>query len=145
MDIGEVARQSGLAVSTLRYYEERGLITSTGRRGLRRQFDNRVVERLALISLGQAGGFSLNEIKEMLGANGAPAVDRSRLLAKADEIDLTIGRLAAVRDNLRHTALCSAPDHMSCPSFKRLLAAAVAQRVAAAGPTPTSPSSPGLS
>jgi len=144
VDIGEVARKTGLAVSTLRYYEERGLITSTGRRGLRRQFDNRVVERLALIALGQAGGFSLDEIKEMLGADSAPAVDRSRLLAKADEIDVTIDRLAAVRDNLRHTALCSAPDHMSCPSFKQLLAAAVAQRASATGPIPIGRVNPGF-
>ena len=39
LDIGEVAKQAGLPPSTLRYYEEKGLIRSVGRRGLRRAFD----------------------------------------------------------------------------------------------------------
>ena len=54
MDINEVARASGVPASTLRYYEEKGLIASVGRRGLRRTFEPRVVERLALIALGRA-------------------------------------------------------------------------------------------
>ena len=49
MDIAEVARRSGLPASTLRYYEERGLISSVGRQGLRRLFHPTVLERLALI------------------------------------------------------------------------------------------------
>ena len=39
LDIADVAKRSGLPASTLRYYEERGLITPIGRRGLRRLFD----------------------------------------------------------------------------------------------------------
>ena len=39
MDIAEVARRSGVAASTLRFYEEKGLIASIGRQGLRRRFD----------------------------------------------------------------------------------------------------------
>mgnify|MGYP001964731658 CR=1 FL=1 len=62
MDIAEVAAQAGVPASTLRYYEEKGLITSIGRSGLRRVFDSGVVERLALIALGRAAGFSLDEI-----------------------------------------------------------------------------------
>ena len=50
LDIGEVARQSGVPASTLRYYEEKGLIASSGRHGLRRLFDAGVLERLALIA-----------------------------------------------------------------------------------------------
>jgi DNA-binding transcriptional MerR regulator len=58
-----VARgQSGVPASTLRFYDEKGLIASTGRRGLRRLFDPGVLERLALIALGRAAGFSLDEI-----------------------------------------------------------------------------------
>ena len=59
MDIAQVARESGVPASTLRYYEEKGLIASTGRHGLRRTFGPQVLERLALIALGQAAGFSL--------------------------------------------------------------------------------------
>ncbi len=62
MDIAEVARQSGFPASTLRYYEDRGLIVSVGRRGLRRMFEPAVLRRLALIALGRDVGFSLIEI-----------------------------------------------------------------------------------
>ena len=62
LDIGEVAKRSGLPVSTLRFYEEKGLIASIGRNGLRRIFDASVLERLALITLGRNAGFSLEEI-----------------------------------------------------------------------------------
>jgi MerR family regulatory protein len=54
MDITEVARRSGIPASTLRIYEEKGLIASIGRRGLRRVFDPGVLERLALIAVGRA-------------------------------------------------------------------------------------------
>ena len=66
MEISDVAKQSGIPASTLRYYEERGLIRSTGRRGLRRLFDADVLERLGLISLGRAAGFALDEIAAMI-------------------------------------------------------------------------------
>jgi DNA-binding transcriptional MerR regulator len=128
LDIGEVAKQSGLPPSTLRYYEERGLITSVGRSGLRRLFDEEVVERLALVALGQAAGFRLDEIAGMFGADGRPAIDRDVLAAKADELDGTIHRLKAMRDGLRHAAACPAPSHMECPTFRRLLRRGVISR-----------------
>ena len=65
LDIAEVAQKSGLPASALRFYEERGLIKSIGRRGLRRVFPAGVVERLALIALGRSAGFSLGEIAGM--------------------------------------------------------------------------------
>ena len=74
LDITAVAKQSGVAASALRYYEEKGLIASVGRRGLRCLFD------------------------------------------------------AAVRDGLRHAAVCPAPSHMECPSFRRLLQVAAGLR-----------------
>lgn len=124
MDIGEVARRSGLPASTLRYYEEKGLIASNGRHGLRRVFDAGVIERLALIALGRASGFSLAEIAQMFGPDGSLAIDRRMLEAKADDLDRTIRRLGALRDGLRHAAVCSAPGHLECPRFRRILAAA---------------------
>lgn len=124
MDIAEVARRSGVPASTLRYYEEKGLIESVGRRGLRRTFDPRVLERLALIALGSAAGFSLDEIARMLLPDGRPRIDRRMLAAKAQELDRTILRLSAMRDGLQHASACPAPSHLECPSFRRLLAAA---------------------
>ncbi|WP_374664736.1 helix-turn-helix domain-containing protein [Ramlibacter sp.] len=124
MDIAEVARRSGVPASTLRYYEEKGLIASTGRQGLRRLFAPAVLDQLALIALGQAAGFKLEEIRTMFGADGQPSIDRTQLAAKADEIDRTIRRLKAMSDGLRHAAVCPAPSHAECPTFRRLVKAA---------------------
>lgn len=127
MDISEVVRQSGVPASTLRYYEEKGLIASVGRSGLKRLFAPRVVDQLALIALGRAAGFSLDEIGEMFDADGEPTIDRQALAAKADELELTIRRLSAMRDGLRHAANCPAPRHLECDRFRRLMAVASAQ------------------
>lgn len=121
MDIAEVAKQTGVPASTLRFYEEKGLITSVGRQGLRRLFDANVLERLALIALGRTAGFSLDEIARMLGADKRPRIDRQLLAAKADELDRSIKKMIAMRDGLRHTAECSAPSHLECPKFRRLM------------------------
>lgn len=120
MDIGTVAKASGLPASTLRYYEEKGLIRSYGRAGLRRLFHGEVLDTLALISLGRSAGFSLDEIKVMFTPQG-PVIDRQLLSAKADELDARIRELTSMRDGLRHAAVCSAPSHFECPKFLRLL------------------------
>jgi DNA-binding transcriptional MerR regulator len=124
MDIAEVAKRSGLAASTLRFYEERGLIASVGRQGLRRQFAPAVLDQLALIALGQAAGFSLDEISSMFSPTGRPSLDRKMLAAKADEVDRMIARLTEVSKGLRHAAVCPARSHAECPTFQRLLSAA---------------------
>lgn len=121
MDITEVVKRSGVPASTLRFYEERGLISSVGRRGLRRLFDANVLERLALIALGRSAGFSLDEIARMSGSDGRPRIDRQLLADKAEELDRTIRKLVAMRDGLRHAAVCPASSHMECPKFRRLL------------------------
>lgn len=121
LDIGEVSKLSGLPPSTLRYYEEKKLIKSTGRNGLRRIFTSNVIERLALISLAQSSGFSLEEIANMFSTDGRPQVNRNTLLKKAEELDKQIQKLQTMRDGLRHTAQCPAKDHFECPTFKRLI------------------------
>ena len=105
MDISEVAKMSGLPVSTIRYYDEQGLIKSTGRSGLRRQFNNSVVERLAMISLGSSVGFSLLEMKHMLTEQGAE-INRELLMAKADELDNQIKKL----DHPQIMVVTASPD-----------------------------------
>ncbi|MCF8710443.1 helix-turn-helix domain-containing protein [Rhizorhapis sp. SPR117] len=121
MDIAEVAKRSGLPAATLRYYEEKGLIESLGRRGLRRTFDHDVLERLSLIALGQMAGFSLDEIEMMFGSRQRPHVDKALLAAKAEELTRTIRQLGALKNGLDHAASCPAPHHIECPSFQRLM------------------------
>lgn len=131
LDITEVARRSNVPASTLRFYEDKGLIASIGRRGLRRLFDARVLERLALIALARASGFSLDEITHMFGPDGRPRIDRQLLVSKAELLDKTIRELSAMRDGLRHAVACRAPSHMECPTFQRLLKAAAAGKLGA--------------
>lgn len=121
LDIGDLAKQSGVAPSTLRYYEEIGLIQSVGRHGLRRQFDAHTPTQLALISLGKMAGFSLDDIKGMFDRNGTPQLPRAELHQRADALDAQIRGLSRLRDALRHVADCPAESHMDCPKFKRLM------------------------
>ncbi len=125
LDIAEVAQRSGVPASALRFYEEKGLIASIGRRGLRRVFDPNVLEQLALIAVGRAAGFSLDEIARMFNSDGRAVIDRQMLAAKADELDAMVRKLGAMRDGLRHAAACSAPSHMECPKFRRIVRKAV--------------------
>ncbi|MGR0278676.1 helix-turn-helix domain-containing protein [Marinomonas dokdonensis] len=131
MEISQVAKQSGVPASTLRFYEEKGLIHSIGRRGIRRVFGANVFERLELIALGRAAGFSLEEIAGILGSHGKPSIDRDLLLNKADELDTTIKQLTAMRDGLKHAAACTAPSHLECPRFRRLMSLAASGAVKA--------------
>ena len=124
MDISQVAKQSGVPASTLRFYEEKGLISSIGRQGIRRVFGEGVMERLELIALGRVAGFSLEEIAGILGSEENPSIDRDLLLKKASELDNTIQKLVAMRDGLQHAAACRAPSHLECPRFRRLMSLA---------------------
>ena len=121
MEISQVAKKSGVSASTLRFYEEKGLISSIGRQGIRRVFSPNVLERLELIALGRAAGFSLEEIAGILGNEAKPEINRELLLRKANELDGTIKKLTAMRDGLQHAAACTAPSHLECPRFRRLM------------------------
>jgi DNA-binding transcriptional MerR regulator len=68
ISITQVTQRSGLPASTLRYYEEIGLLRSTGRVGGRRQYDDSVLQRLALIQTGQLAGFTLAEIAALIAS-----------------------------------------------------------------------------
>jgi DNA-binding transcriptional MerR regulator len=129
LDIAEVAKRSGIPASALRFYEEKGLISSIGRRGLRRLFEPVVLERLALISIGQSAGFTLEETATMFDADGGLEIDREMLAAKARSLDLTIRRLTAMREALSHAAVCPAPSYMECPTFRSILKRAMGRRL----------------
>ncbi len=118
MDIADVAKRTGVPASTLRYYEKKGLLKSLAGHGQRRQFSADVADRLALIALGQAAGFSLDEVGAMLVDL---QVDRQVLMAKADELDARIKRLQAMSKGLRHAAQGPEEDHLACPKFQRLM------------------------
>lgn len=128
ISIGEVSRRSGVAASALRYYEEKGLICPASRQGQTRLYHPSIVERLALISLGQYTGFSLDEIAEVLTTQGFE-LNRDQLKEKSAEIDQQIQRLSVMRDGLLHAANCEAPTHAQCPKFQRILKFAQQQKI----------------
>ncbi|MFN4009002.1 MAG: helix-turn-helix domain-containing protein [Pannonibacter sp.] len=128
LDIADVARISGVPASTLRYYEEQGLITSIGRRGLRRLFGPETLQQLGIIALAKSAGFSLNEIRGMFGPDGQPSLSHAQWQAKADELERHIARLSDLRDLICHVAECPAPRHMECEQFRILMASAAATR-----------------
>ncbi|WP_082511031.1 MULTISPECIES: helix-turn-helix domain-containing protein [unclassified Rhizobium] len=121
LDIGELAKKAGVSASTLRYYEEVGLIQSVARHGLRRQFEPRALMQLSLITLGKTAGFSLEEMRGMFAPDGMPELSRMTLHGKAEELDAQIRKLTTLRNALRHVAECKAQSHMDCPKFQRLL------------------------
>ncbi|MGE8687796.1 MAG: helix-turn-helix domain-containing protein [Achromobacter sp.] len=131
LDIGVLSKRSGVPASTLRYYEEVGLIQPRARHGLRRQYGEETLTQLMLVFLGKTAGFSLEEIREMFDKDGTPNLPRALLHERADALEHQIRRLSALKETLRHVADCPAPSHMQCPNFQKLLR--VAQREAMPG------------
>jgi DNA-binding transcriptional MerR regulator len=82
---------------------------------LRRQFGPGPLLQLAFIRMGQAAGFSLDEIRDMFGKDGRPNVPRSDLRAKAVELDHQIRRLTALRNTLLacRRVLCAIASRLS--------------------------------
>lgn len=120
--IGEVARRSGVATSTLRFYDERGLITSERTAGNQRRFSRSVLRRVAVIRAAQSVGLTLESIKAQLGVlpeAGAPTRGDWELLARSWQVDLDdqIARLEALRDELTGCIGCGCLSLATCGLF----------------------------
>jgi len=121
LDIGKVAEMTGLAPSTLRHYEDKGLIKPIGRHGLRRQYNADVIDKLRLINLFRIAGFSLSEIATLFDADGKISVDRALLTVKVESLEKTIFQLSKIQDSLQHMVSCPESDHVQCPQFIKIL------------------------
>ncbi len=115
LTIGEVARQAGVAATTLRYYEQIGLVSSPARRGGQRRYDDSVLTRLEVIRLCKSAGFALDEI-QLLFADDAPGRPASRALAEAKlaEIDAQMESLARARAVIEWGMRCTCPSIDAC-------------------------------
>jgi DNA-binding transcriptional MerR regulator len=120
MDIADVRRRTGLSAAALHHYEQIGLITSTGREGLRRQYDDSVVEVLAVVALCQRSGFTLAEIGQLIERRRG-ASWKSLAKAKLDELDGRIAALEQARIGLLHALDCPSLDIMRCEHFRSAL------------------------
>jgi MerR family redox-sensitive transcriptional activator SoxR len=112
MSIGEVARRMGLRSSAIRYYERLGLIPAAPRVSGRRRYDERVLERLAMVRFAKHVGFSVAEIKVLLGGvEGRPPTERWRKLAaeKVAQVDAFVAQASAIRKMLSETLVHQCP------------------------------------
>ena len=119
MPIGEVAERAGMSASRIRYYEARGLLPEPERVGGKRRYDEDVVRRLAIIDAAQRVGFTLEEIRDLLGSRDELAHERLRQLAllKLPELDDLIARATTVRRALRICSRCSCETIDMCRMF----------------------------
>ncbi|WP_026414712.1 MerR family transcriptional regulator [Actinomadura oligospora] len=120
LDIGEVARRSGLAPSALRFYEAKGLIEPAGRNGHRRAYHPDVLVRLGMINCARSAGFTVAEVASFLAARPGDGVGE-RMTAKAEALDEQIAQLTRLRDSLRHAAVCDHDPVVDCPDFRRAI------------------------
>ncbi len=118
LDIAEVARRAGVRPSTLRYYEELGLLTSIGRAGGRRQYDDTVLRRLDVIAFAKESGFTLAEVGFLLSGPGHAGDGRHALTRrKLDEVNARIARAEAMRSLLEASLACDCRALDECPAF----------------------------
>ena len=135
LTISEVARRSGVAASALRYYEERGLITSERAGSGHRRYHRAALRRIAFIVFAQRVGLTLDEIGgelERLPGNRTPTRrDWSRLSSKwSTRIDDRIAELERLRAGLTECIGCG------CLSLDRCQLANPGDRAASLGPGP---------
>lgn len=135
LGVGEVARRSGVAVSTLHFYEARGLIASTRTEGNQRRYARDVLRRVAFIRVAQRVGISLADIAAALAtlpASRAPDRGDWTRLSRAwrAELDERIAQLARLRDTLDDCIGCG------CLSIDRCRLRNPLDRLAAEGPGP---------
>lgn len=110
MTIGEVAKIAGVATSTLRYYEDIGLIDAPIRVNKQRRYDDAVLPILALIQLAKDSQFTLDEIKELLYdfPDDVPLSHRWQIIAerKIDEIERVIRQAQETKQLLNDSISC---------------------------------------
>ena len=118
LSIGQVARQSGLRTSAIRYYESIAVLPAPRRVGGQRRYDRGVIDQLAFIQIAQRLGFSLQEI-QLLFNESDPAIslsDHWRSLAnrKLAEVDALIAQALGVRQLLQQGLRCGCADLLDC-------------------------------
>jgi MerR family transcriptional regulator, redox-sensitive transcriptional activator SoxR len=121
LTIGAVAKVAGKRPSSIRYYEEIGLLPQPVRVSGRRMYDPGTVRTLAVIETGQRAGLTLDEIRALLSASPDDRAATVRLREVADrklpEIAALIERSQLVRSWLECAARCECPNLDECPLF----------------------------
>lgn len=123
LSIGQVAEQAGIAASAIRYYEREGLIPKAARRSGRRVYGPGIFDRLTLIEVAKAAGFTMAEIKRLLGgfARRTPPGVRWRALAdqKLVELDRRLEEVQRMKRVLEVVRGCECPTLEDCSRAMR--------------------------
>jgi MerR family redox-sensitive transcriptional activator SoxR len=122
LSIGAVARRAGVTVPTIRYYEERGLISSVRDPGGRRQFARHTLRRLAVIAAGQRLGLSLEEIGSALAplpADRAPTAREWKIIGTHwnELVEQRVRQLDALKNTLDGCIGCGCLSLGKCMLF----------------------------
>ncbi|MDB5533327.1 MAG: soxR [Hyphomicrobiales bacterium] len=120
LTVGELAKRSGVAVSTLHFYEQKKLIASTRTSGNQRRYPRYMLRRVAIIRAAQRVGISLKEIRETLAGlpiDGKPTSAQWSRMSKhwRAQLDLKIARLIALRSQLDSCIGCGCLSLSDCP------------------------------
>ena len=120
LSVGEVAKRSGVAVSTLHFYEAKGLIRSLRTEGNQRRYPRGVLRRVALIRIAQRTGIALADIQRALDhlpQDRAPSAEDWRVLSESwrAELDLRIRHLTGLRDQIDSCIGCGCLSLKECP------------------------------
>lgn len=120
LSVGETAKRSGVAVSTLHFYEAKGLIRSARTRGNQRRYPRSILRRIAVIRVAQKAGIPLATIQKTLASlpkERTPTVDDWRKLSTRwrAELDSRIQRLTRLRDRLNDCIGCGCLSVTTCP------------------------------
>ena len=119
MSVGQVARRADVKVSTLHFYEQKGLIQSWRNAGNQRRYDRSVLRRVAVIKTAQQLGMSLQEVSlalEHLPKDHAPTEEEWRVMADVWKLQLDerIYRLQTLRNNLDECIGCGCLSINKC-------------------------------
>jgi len=120
LTVGEVAERSGVAVSTIHFYESKGLIKSWRSNGNQRRFPREVLRRVAVIKVAQRLGISLSAIAEALKTlpeERSPTTEDWKNLSATwkKELDERIATLVRLRDELDECIGCGCLSVSACP------------------------------
>ena len=120
LTVGELAKRSGVTVSALHFYEEKGLIPAFRTEGNQRRFPRGVLRRVAVIRVAQSLGVSLKEIKkafDTLPKNKAPTPQDWEKLSAGwyEDLSSKIDLLVSLRDQLNDCIGCGCLSMQSCP------------------------------
>jgi len=122
MTVGEVARRAGVPVSTIHFYETKGLIASTRNNGNQRRFAPVVLRYIAIIKVAQRTGIGLDEIKQALGryppsSKLTAAQWRAMSAHWRKDLDARITKLTRLRDELDSCIGCGCLSLTKCPLY----------------------------